>query len=177
MGSKKIWATIVVAATVVMLGNAVTTESATAAAPLSKSNANSHSTTVTAHLSPAMQGKSTRDATAPADVITCTLDVQNPHGSTHQPGTVNVVSTLGCTSAVSSLSVNLYLYRNHTFVTQASTGNFGVKSLRTNAATAPCVVDIWQANGYGTIAFPPGYVPPTANVYDESGNILVVCPH
>ena len=47
-----------------------------------------------------------------ASVITCMLQINNAHKSSHVPRTINITATYSCTAAVTSLSLNIYLYLN-----------------------------------------------------------------
>ncbi|WP_162940150.1 hypothetical protein [Gryllotalpicola protaetiae] len=99
---------------------------------------------------------------AAAASITCTINVQNPHGSTHVSGTVNVVSTVSCTAPVASITQQTALYKTTgnswwgTKVTKAATS-----SAQSNAS-ASCTVA--PGNFYGTavtsIVWPPGFSGP-----------------
>jgi hypothetical protein len=50
-------------------------------------------------------------AAAASSPTTCFPNVQNPHESTHVPGTVNVVVTVTCTEPVREIAVQAALYR------------------------------------------------------------------
>ena len=93
-----------------------------------------------------------------AGSITCTGNAQNPHTSTHAPGTVNAVDTITCTSAVAELSGTMELYRGSTQVAFGSGSNYGKSFVQWNAAE-PCHKATYHSDGYGYITFPPGYVP------------------
>lgn len=42
----------------------------------------------------------------------CQWRINDPHGSTHVPGTVNVTGSVTCTSAIPYIAINVALYRN-----------------------------------------------------------------
>jgi hypothetical protein len=95
----------------------------------------------------------------PDQTITCTLQVQNPHNSSHVKGTVNVVATIGCTAPVSGLAIAVGLYRNGTLVSTGSNSNVGSASIQANAAIA-CTTATYTGAADGAVIFPPGYEPP-----------------
>lgn len=47
-----------------------------------------------------------------AAIAICKLSVDNPHPSTHVPGTVNVVAAIKCNGAVSALALTVVLARD-----------------------------------------------------------------
>jgi hypothetical protein len=98
----------------------------------------------------------------PDTTITCTLAVQNPHNSTHVPGTVNVVSTIKCTSAVSYLDMNVGLYLEGVHVASGSNDASDTASLQANAATN-CVSGSWSGGATGAVTYPAGYTPSTSD--------------
>lgn len=111
---------------------------------------------------------------APAATITCTIQVNYPHKSTHVPGTVNVTATLRCTAPVSSLSMVVGLYRNGSLVSSNRFSNAGSAFLAGNSAT-PCVSATYVGAARGGIVFPPGFSPPSGTVYAQSPAIAIRC--
>lgn len=111
---------------------------------------------------------------APAATITCTLQVNYPHKSTHVPGMVNVTATLRCTAPVSSLSMVVGLYRNGSLVSSNRVSNAGSAFLAGNSAT-PCVSATYVGAARGGIVFPPGFSPPSGTVYAQSPAIGIRC--
>lgn len=116
----------------------------------------------------------THEAVSQQSTITCTLSIANPHQSGHVPGTVNVVATWSCTSAVSSLSMTVTLFRNGSQVAQGSFANAGKASLKGNAAT-PCVSGSYYGTAQGTVVFPPNYEPPSSTLFVQSATVSITC--
>jgi hypothetical protein len=118
---------------------------------------------------------STSSRRTPAYTITCTLKINDPHRSTHNPAKVNVVTTWKCTGIVTSLSMTVKLY---TFagVQQASDSfkKYGKKSLSGNAASA-CIPDYYYGTASETVVYPPGFTPPKATLHVRSATRPVAC--
>lgn len=106
--------------------------------------------------------------------ITCTLAIQNPHNSSHVPGTVNVVATWTCTAPVSSLSISVQLFLNGVQVASGANSNAGQAFLQGNAATT-CVPGEYFGTASGTVVFPPGFVPPSGSGSVGSPTVLITC--
>jgi hypothetical protein len=117
---------------------------------------------------------SSRSATTAA-VITCTPNVQNPHKSTHVPGTVNVVVTIACTSPVSELHVNAALYRNGALVAQSGYRVFYGTAFGSNNAAEPCHTATYTGWGGFGVLFPPGYVPQWATTSGFGNSVFITC--
>ncbi len=100
--------------------------------------------------------------------ITCQLKANNPHNSTHVPGTVNMVATIICTGPVSQLSINAGLYYNGSLIATGSKSNSGSATVQANAATS-CVSGTYQGGATGSVVFPSGYEPPTSNFNGQQG--------
>lgn len=109
--------------------------------------------------------------TISAGSITCTINVQDAHGSTHVNGTINVVSTVSCTAPVAMLQQRTALYKvggSSWWGSQEVT--YDVRTVQSNSAT-PCS----QAPGsfYGAavtdVVWPLGYTGPThASTYGKT---------
>lgn len=114
-----------------------------------------------------------------APTISCNLNVQNVHPSSHFSGTINGVATIGCTSAAGKLTLHYSLIRVSPNPTQwggPSVTNTGQSWIQTNRA-----VDCNQGPGtfrgwaQGVIAPPPGYQlvgPATSSKYGNSTSVL-----
>jgi hypothetical protein len=107
--------------------------------------------------------------------IVCTPNVQNPHNSSHVKGTVNVVVTLKCTSAVSSISIRAALYRNGHLVAQS-----GVRTVRNTSSAQNNAAKACQSGTYVgwmayVVVFPPGYVPPTGSSSGFGRSVKITC--
>lgn len=107
-------------------------------------------------------------------VITCTIQAQYPHDSSHVAGTANVVGTISCTAPVSSLSITVELYYEGVLVSSSSKSNAGQAFISHNAATT-CVPGYYQGRATGYVVFPPGYVPPSGFIGATSPSVFVDC--
>jgi hypothetical protein len=107
-------------------------------------------------------------------VITCAITVQNPHKSSHVPGTVNVISRVQCTAPVAGIAEAVGLYRNLALVSSNSASNTGVAALQVNTTT-PCVNGNYDALGLATVYFPPGYSPPSGSIGAWSNMVTITC--
>jgi hypothetical protein len=112
-------------------------------------------------------------------IISCTLQVNDPHKSGHVPGTINVTATIQCSQAVTALYIAVRLYYissngNEYEVASGSNSNSGKSFIQGNAATS-CFNGTFAADANGTITSPPGYSPPGTNpvgpVFSRSVNI------
>lgn len=114
--------------------------------------------------------------TSTSSVITCTINAQHPHDSSHVGGTVNGVATISCSQAVSSLSITVELWYQDAAVVAGPTSksNFGRAFIKHNAATT-CVPGYYRTVATGRVVFPPGYVPPSGTVGHYSPLIFVDC--
>lgn len=106
---------------------------------------------------PSVEELSTLQAT-----ITCNLNVQNVHGSTHFAGTINGVAKVTCTAAVAQLKLHYSLIRvspNNTQWAAGSVSNTGKATIQNNKAVN-CSQGPGQFQGWaqGELVLPPGYV-------------------
>lgn len=93
------------------------------------------------------------------EVISCKANIQNPHHSSHKPGTVNVVATVKCTAPIFYISIHIALYYDSERVAEGSAEEGGeVEFLKANAATK-CKSGTYQGFAWGLITFPPGFTP------------------
>lgn len=109
-----------------------------------------------------------------ASTITCTAQVQNPHNSTHVGGTVNVVATIKCTGAVSSLALRVGLYLNGSLISSSTVSNAGKATIQGNAAKA-CKSGTYTGMASWATVFPPTYVPPTASGLLTGASVKITC--
>lgn len=100
--------------------------------------------------------------TATETEIVCKLNVQNPHNSSHVPGTVNVVATINCDGVVAYLDMWVSLFRDNTEVSYAHNSASVTSSLQANTAVS-CVPGTYFGGATGAVTFPPTFVPPTSN--------------
>lgn len=98
---------------------------------------------------------------SPADAvtITCTLQQNNPHESTHVPGTVNAIARVDCTAPVASLNISSGIYLSGLPVAANSTGNAGLASASVQVNTTQCINGSYVASGDVFVVFPPGFTP------------------
>lgn len=106
--------------------------------------------------------------------ITCTLQIDNPHSSSHVPGTVNVVARWTCTAPVTSLEISVQLFLNGVEVASGANDNAGQAFLQANAATT-CVPGEYSGTASGTVVFPPGFEPPSGGGSVASPTVLITC--
>jgi len=118
---------------------------------------------------------STDDAAGvPLNTITCTGQIDNPHKSSHVPGTVNVEASVHCTAPVFSLNMQTGLYRNGILVGSYSNGNTG-SSVLAGAFATPCVKGTYIGAAAINVVFPPGYIPPAGGFIVESPPVAISC--
>jgi hypothetical protein len=111
---------------------------------------------------------------SPNATITCKVQIQNPHNSSHVRGTVNVVTTVKCTARVADIKLNVQLYHNGRQVAARGFNRAGVSSLQGNAAHA-CASGSYQGRAQVTVAFPPGYKPPVERASVASRTVNIHC--
>jgi len=103
---------------------------------------------------------------SPADTINCTLQVNYPHESGHNPGQVNVTATITCGAPVAHLDMYAALYFNGNLVSSGHTSNSGKNYLMAQA-NHNCSPGDWEGGATGAVTFPPGYEPPTSDFGGE----------
>lgn len=114
-----------------------------------------------------------------AAVITCTLTVDNAHGSTHVAGTINVVAKVNCTGGVAgSIQLATQLIRMTPSHAEwgATTKTVLGKSFASNNAATSCSAGPGDFRGWAmmTVAPPPGYHLTTSPVAKKYGNTTPV---
>ncbi len=110
----------------------------------------------------------------PLNTITCTGTIDNPHKSTHVPGTINVEDSIRCTAPVTQLSIQTGEYRNGFLVGSVPTHNNG-QSVLAGAYAIPCVSGVYIGAAAMNVIFPPGYFPPFGGFIVESPPIPIKC--
>lgn len=110
-----------------------------------------------------------------ANVITCTGQAQYPHKSSHVPGTVNVVATVSCTAAVTSIGIRAALYRNGALVKDSGAKYVYGTSFAQNNAAETCHNATYQGWMSFTVTFPPGYSPATGAGSDWGSSVSITC--
>jgi hypothetical protein len=93
--------------------------------------------------------------------ITCDLNVEHVHPSSHKSGTINGVATVNCTAPAGSLTLHYSLIRvspNNTQWGAGSLSNVGESSIQNNRAV-PCSEGPGEFQGWaqGEISPPTGY--------------------
>ena len=109
---------------------------------------------------------------AAAAVINCTVQINDPHKSTHLPTNVNVVGTVKCSASMASISMTVILFNNGRLIGINTKANVGKSSISVNAA-ANCIPSTYQGKGTATLVFPPGYFP-SPQVINVTGNSVPV---
>jgi pectate lyase len=145
--------------------------------------ANADTTTVTlgssaptaASATSSVIGSTGGSGTNPLNVITCTGQIDNPHKSTHFPGTINVEDSIRCTAPVAQLSIETGEYRNGILVPNPKfTSNTG-QSVLAGAFATPCVTGVYIGAAAMNVIFPPGYFPPFGGFIVESPPVPIKC--
>jgi hypothetical protein len=106
--------------------------------------------------------------------ITCQVQVQYPHNSTHVPGMVNVVGTTKCDAPIASIVLSLVLLKEAQPVGRGISGRIVGAEAQVNAA-APCSPGLYTGLMAYWLVFPPGFFPPTAINLLSSPPIPIVC--
>ena len=108
-------------------------------------------------------------------IIICTPDVQNPHNSTHKPGTVNEVVTVSCTAPVTQIQLVAGLYYNSTLVNQSPMQRCSnASSCQANTAV-PCQNGDYRGGMSWGVYSPPGHEPPTYSNVGYGNTVTIAC--
>jgi len=94
-----------------------------------------------------------------AGQIQCSLTVDNPHPSSHNPGQVNVVSHVSCDSLVDNIALTTKLFRAGIQVASNNDQDFDLPFLN-GQANATCLTARYGGTADTTVTAPPGYSPP-----------------
>lgn len=120
-------------------------------------------------------GRSTNGASA-QQVITCTISVDNPHHSSHEPTTIRVFGRISCTAPVSALWSTITLVRDGAVVGSRATSNTASAALA-NAVVVPCVNGAYAGVNEGFVLFPPGFVPQGGFISAVTNPVVITtCP-
>jgi hypothetical protein len=130
--------------------------------------------TLPATLPPSVTSGTATTSFTPDDVITCTVNVQNPHNSSHVHGTINTIATILCTGAMEELAQSVGLYYADKLVGQSYNSNTGSPSLTGNFATA-CKTGFYTGASAWLEVPPPGYEPPYSEGVDYSNTVYIDC--
>lgn len=132
--------------------------------------------TMKAVRSPNLGGPAPQISAGGPGVISCNLNVQNPHNSTHVPGSVNVVVTVQCTSQVAAIALRSALYYEGGLVSDSgSSTSTGVAFKQSNAAWSPCVSGSYVGWGSTNVQFPPGYTPASGSITSYGNTVSILC--
>jgi hypothetical protein len=108
-------------------------------------------------------------------IIICTPNVQNPHNSTHKPGTVNEVVTVACTAPVTQIQLVAGLYYNSILVKQSPMQRCSnAASCQANTAM-PCQNGDYTGGMSWGVYSPPGHEPPTSSNVEYGKTVTVSC--
>jgi hypothetical protein len=118
------------------------------------------------------------ELTTLAASISCDMDVQNVHGSTHVSGTINEVVKVQCTGVAGHIRLATEMYRlSPTYAkwTAGTKNQDNTSWLQNNVATS-CSAGPGEFRGWGwgTITPPPGYTLVGPADYSKYGNITSV---
>ncbi len=129
---------------------------------------------------PAAETKlSAKELAALAPTFGCSLNVQNPHGSTHVAGTINVVAVVTCDIPAGSLKLALNLIRvspnNRQWAAIPTKVNTDQRTIQNNVATS-CSEGPGNFQGWGwaTLTPPPGYQLSGSPDIKKYGNMVAV---
>lgn len=85
----------------------------------------------------------------------------NPHKSTHVPGTINVIVNVTCTEPVTQITIRGGFYYNGALTYVGPSKSFSGKATASTNAAVPCKSGYYQGYISYSVKFPPGYEPPT----------------
>jgi hypothetical protein len=119
---------------------------------------------------------------SPDATYSCTLNVQNPHNSSHVGGTINVVATISCGIAVTRMSLQVTFYKvvcdprcgTVPYGTTGSSVTYSNRTIQANSAAA-CSSGSYFGEAYGSIVAPPGFSPPTGTVEGPGATVAISC--
>ena len=95
---------------------------------------------------------------AQSDTFSCSTSVDNPHESTHVPGTINTVVTVTCGVPMTAESVTAHLYLDGSLVASGSKTTSLKTKTQANAAIA-CTSGTFVGAGAVAVVPPAGYSP------------------
>lgn len=112
--------------------------------------------------------------------FTCDLDVQNPHGSTHVKGTINVVAKVTCAIPAGEISLGTSLSRRSPNYKQWFANDVTTVGKRTaqNNRAVSCTEGPGQFRGWAsaTLTPPPGYKLVGPATFSTYGNTVSIPP-
>ncbi|WP_019630802.1 hypothetical protein [Actinomadura atramentaria] len=112
------------------------------------------------------------------DVITCKITAHNPHYSHHAHAAdkhrVNVTADVKCSKKVASIRLKVVLYKNGQKYKESGWKTATGKNRVSQNAARRCVKkQTYRAQALATVAFPPGYRPPTASGTAWSASVRI----
>jgi hypothetical protein len=98
-----------------------------------------------------------------ANVIYCSINVDNPHHSTHSPETAGSQAQVTCSAPVTSIRMSIALYWSGYSQGSHTEQANGKSSLEFGYYVA-CTSGGWQATASALIKAPPGYSPASVDL-------------
>jgi hypothetical protein len=98
-------------------------------------------------------------------VIVCTINVDNPHHSGHNPGTAGAQAQTTCNHSMASIRMSIQLWWSGYDQGIKTESNTGQSSLSFGYYVA-CTSGGWQATASALLKAPPGYTPASGDIYD-----------
>jgi hypothetical protein len=102
---------------------------------------------------------------SPDQVIVCTVNVDNPHHSGHNPGTAGAQAQTTCSGPVTSLRMSIGLWW-HGYSQGSKTEQVNGKGSIAFGYYVPCTSGGWQATATTLVTWPPGYTPARSDITD-----------
>lgn len=112
---------------------------------------------------------------ADGEPVVCEKKVNNPHESTHVPGTVNIVVSLVCSAVVYNVRLRISLYFNGKEVATTSYRTFGDTAGASTNLAVPCRTGVYQGWGYADWENPVGDDPHKAKLEGWGFKVKVTC--
>jgi hypothetical protein len=122
-------------------------------------------TALAVHPSATAAASSGASLTKAATVIHCSINVDNPHHSGHNPEAAGAQAQVTCTGAVTSIRMSIGLWWSG-YSQNSETEQADGKGTLAFGYYVPCVSGGWQATATALIKAPPGYSPASADITD-----------
>ena len=105
--------------------------------------------------------------------ISCSVNQQQVHHSTHKPETANVVVNVKCDTAVARIGTLIAIYYKGALKNQNPNGGSTNSATASTNVAAPCQNGTWGSWFQYTVTAPPGYTPAsaTANGYGPASQV------
>ena len=119
---------------------------------------------------------------APQTVITCVLNVQNPHNSSHVPGQINVVATFNCSAPTASLGISVTLWKSfcdpqcqqQPYGSTGTSNNTNSRSISAQS-NGNCTPGDYVGVASARLVSPPGFTPPIATTGAQGNTVSITC--